>query len=157
MDFLKKLGIKDIGKIVERMPQVLEYDIESMQACVDLLRKLGIKDIGKIVGLLPRLLGFSAEHMQRNVQYLTGNVHLTIKDLESTPALLCLSLDEITARWEYLKKKAPTDYMRLKKGRLFCITDSEYIELVRSISADARLDDYASFALSVKSKAEVRT
>ena len=157
VDFLMKLGIKNIGKLVERTPQLLEYDLDLMQSSVDFLRSIGIENIGRIVRRQPRLLGRSVESMQRNVHYLMNVMHLTIEEIEHMPRLLCMPLDVIIARWEYLRKKAPNAYEKLEKIKVLCMADSEYIAAVKGLSADASITDYLSFANSVKSKAAVRT
>ena len=44
VDFLKGLGVRNVGNIVERLPRLLEYNIAFMQASVDFLKKLGVLD-----------------------------------------------------------------------------------------------------------------
>ena len=78
--YLIDLGIKDIGKFVERCPQVFGYDVAgNMRPMVGYLRGLGIKDIGKLVERFPRVFGLNiAGNIQPKVDYLTS---LGVKDI----------------------------------------------------------------------------
>ena len=151
--FLREIGVVDIGRVVERVPSVLGSSIESMRAHVDFLREEGMHDIGRVVERHPSLLEYSIESMWRKIEYFIGNAHLTIEDLESTPSLISLSMHRITARWEYFRKEAPAHYEEFERGRLFFMTDPNYIKLVKRFSAEANQDDYASFALSLTQEA----
>jgi len=115
--YLIDLGIKDIGKFVERCPQVFGYDVAgNMRPMVGYLRGLGIKDIGKLVERFPRVFGLNiAGNIQPKVDYLTS---LGVKDIgklvERFPQVFGYNVaGNIQPKVEYLRGLGIKDIGRL--------------------------------------------
>ena len=78
--YLTDIGVKDIGKVVSRLPHVLDYDVETtMKPRVAYLKSIGVKDedIGKVVSRHPQVLMCDVKKMQARVEYLKS---IGIKD-----------------------------------------------------------------------------
>src|SRR3989338_1967281 len=117
--YLIDLGIKDIGKFVERFPRVFGLNIAgNIQPKVDYLTSLGVKDIGKLVERFPQVFGYNvAGNIQPKVEYLRG---LGIKDIgrlvERFPQVLNLNIaGNIQPKVEYLQGLGIKDIGKLVK------------------------------------------
>ena len=88
--YLKGLGVKNIGRLVKRLPAVFGYNIaENMRPKVEYLKKLGVRNIGKFVERYPQVFRHSiAKNMQPKVDYLTRlGVKNIGKFVERSPAV----------------------------------------------------------------------
>jgi phosphoserine phosphatase len=104
VDYLKKLGVKDIAKAVGRLPSILAHSIEGMQERVDYLKNQGVKNIAQVIRRLPPVLELRIERMQKGVNYLKK---IGIKDIAKIigrlPAVLAYSKEGMQERVDYLK------------------------------------------------------
>ena len=108
--YLADIGVKDIGKVVARHPQVLGLDVEgTMKPRVEYLKSIGVRDedIGKVVARLPQVLGLDVEgNLKPTYEFLSQNFGVTVEDIINNPALLSYSLEKrIRPRYQFLKSK----------------------------------------------------
>jgi len=102
--YLKKLGVKNIGKVARKLPQILAYTTKSMQERADFLSKIGIKDLGKVIEKSPAILEYKTESMQERVNFLK---ELGVKDIGKVvgrlPQILEYKTESMQERVNYLK------------------------------------------------------
>ena len=141
--FLRDIDVKDIGKVITQLPQVLGYDIEKLQSKVDYLLSLGVaKDnIGKIVTRLPAVLELDIEkNLKPTSKYLIDTMDCSVEDIVRAPALLSYSLElRIKPRYEFFRSKGLTHY---KASSLLIPPDKK---LMKRTNQD--LDEFNAFKI----------
>ena len=131
VEYLKELGITDIGKVVTKLPHILYYSIEdNLQPHVDYLKELGVTDIAKVVTRLPPILALSIEdNLKPTVEYLTNECYATISDIEKMPALVSYSLDKrIKPRHAFLQTKGVEFGYDIAVGTMLIQNDRRFAE-----------------------------
>jgi len=104
VDWLKSIGVKNIGKVVEREPKVLTYDPETMDIKVKYLKSIGVVKIGKVVEKEPEVLNYDPETMNKRVDYLKSIGVVKIgKVVEREPEVLNYDPETMNKRVDYLK------------------------------------------------------
>ena len=135
VDYLEKLGVTDIAKVVTRLPSILYYSIEdTLQPHVEYLQSLGVTDIGKVVTKLPQILSYSIEStLQPTVEYLTNECYATISDIEKNPVLVSYSLDKrIKPRHAFLQTKGVEVGYDITVGTMLKENDKRFAKTAKS-------------------------
>jgi len=106
--YLRSIGVRDVEMFVEKFPNVLGLNRESVQRKVEYLQSIGVKDVARLITRFPYLLGLSVENMQEKVRYIQSVVvKNTEKDvgklIEKHPRLLGYSIEKMQKIIEYLQ------------------------------------------------------
>ncbi|KAI5066305.1 hypothetical protein GOP47_0018929 [Adiantum capillus-veneris] len=124
--YLMSLGIKneDIGKVITRHPQVLEYTVDRMmKPRVEYLQSIGVPEarLGRVLTVSPSLLRCSlAGTLKRRVRFLVEEVGVTEGDVPKivllSPQILTQSItDSLRPRINFLLKKVGLSQERVAK------------------------------------------
>lgn len=115
LEFLLKVGVKvrDIRKILNRQPQILEYTVENnLKPHVAFLSSIGIPDsrIGQIIASAPSLFSYSIElSLKPTIKYLVEEIGIKGnyigKVVQLSPQILVQRIDNSwTSRLYFLSK-----------------------------------------------------
>ncbi|MCO5559134.1 hypothetical protein L7F22_012726 [Adiantum nelumboides] len=126
LGYLMSLGIKieDIGKVITRHPQVLEYTVDRMmKPRVQYLQSLGVPEtrLGRVLTVSPSLLRCSlAGTLKKRVRFLLEEVGVTEGDVPKivllSPQILTQSItDSLRPRINFLLKKVGLSQERVAK------------------------------------------
>ncbi|MCO5566706.1 hypothetical protein L7F22_020384 [Adiantum nelumboides] len=126
LGYLMSLGIKieDIGKVITRHPQVLEYTVDRMmKPRVQYLQSIGVPDtrLGRVLTVSPSLLRCSlAGTLKQRVRFLLEEVGVTEGDVPKivllSPQILTQSItDSLRPRINFLLKKVGLSQERVAK------------------------------------------
>ncbi|KAI5084192.1 hypothetical protein GOP47_0000361 [Adiantum capillus-veneris] len=126
LGYLMSLGIKneDIGKVITRHPQVLEYTVDRMmKPRVQYLQSIGVPEarLGRVLTVSPSLLRCSlAGTLKKRVRFLVEEVGVTEGDVPKivllSPQILTQSItDSLRPRINFLLKKVGLSQERVAK------------------------------------------
>jgi len=131
-DFLEKIGINHQHDNPQRQRGV--GSLQSHAQNLLYLQSLGVTDIGKVVTRLPQILSYSIEdNLQPNVEYLTNQCYVTIRDIEQNPNLVSYSLDKrVKPRHTFLQTKGIEVGYDITVGTMLKSNDRRFAKTAKS-------------------------
>jgi hypothetical protein len=145
VEYIKSLGVDNVGKVVENCPQVLgNYSIDNLNRKVKYIESLGL-NIGKVVEKFPQVFGLSIDNLNRKLRYfiIYGT---TLEYIENNSSILKNGLyTKIIPRLRYVSSKTEGDIKKygLDIFGLMYPSDDKFIPKLQKKGIAADKEEYS--------------